>query len=128
MATHGRTGLARFALGSVADRLVREGTVPVLLVRRATPADATIATAIVMLDGSEVAERALPVVEQLAGKPLQSITLLRAVADPDERATALAYLKTVASRFVFADAGVEVSCTVEVGDPRQAVVRGSTTW
>lgn len=33
MATHGRTGLARFALGSIADRVAREGRAPVLLVR-----------------------------------------------------------------------------------------------
>lgn len=31
MATHGRSGLARLALGSVADRVVREAEVPVLL-------------------------------------------------------------------------------------------------
>jgi nucleotide-binding universal stress UspA family protein len=33
MCTHGRTGPARWALGSVADRLLRAGGVPVLLVR-----------------------------------------------------------------------------------------------
>ena len=33
MCTHGRTGLARWALGSVADRVLRAGGVPVLLVR-----------------------------------------------------------------------------------------------
>src|SRR5690242_8977981 len=33
MTTHGRTGLTRFALGSVADRVVRGGAAPVLLVR-----------------------------------------------------------------------------------------------
>jgi len=33
MTTHGRTGLMRFALGSVADRVVRGGVAPVLLVR-----------------------------------------------------------------------------------------------
>ncbi|MFZ5917303.1 MAG: universal stress protein [Chloroflexota bacterium] len=31
--THGRTGLARWALGSVADRVLRAGNVPILLVR-----------------------------------------------------------------------------------------------
>ncbi|MBN1218656.1 MAG: universal stress protein [Anaerolineae bacterium] len=31
--THGRTGLARWALGSVADRVLRAGNIPVLLVR-----------------------------------------------------------------------------------------------
>jgi universal stress protein A len=33
MATHGRTGLTRFFLGSVADRVVHESTRPVLTVR-----------------------------------------------------------------------------------------------
>jgi nucleotide-binding universal stress UspA family protein len=33
MATHGRTGVARFFLGSVAERVVRESTRPVLTVR-----------------------------------------------------------------------------------------------
>lgn len=33
MSTHGRGGIARFAFGSVADKVLRAGTVPVLLVR-----------------------------------------------------------------------------------------------
>lgn len=33
MATHGRTGIARWALGSVAGDVIREGSTPVLLVR-----------------------------------------------------------------------------------------------
>jgi nucleotide-binding universal stress UspA family protein len=33
MCTHGRTGIARWALGSVADRVLRAGDKPVLLVR-----------------------------------------------------------------------------------------------
>jgi nucleotide-binding universal stress UspA family protein len=33
MCTHGRTGLARWALGSVADRVLRAGGIPMLLVR-----------------------------------------------------------------------------------------------
>ena len=33
MCTHGRTGLARWALGSVADRVLRAGEIPILLVR-----------------------------------------------------------------------------------------------
>jgi nucleotide-binding universal stress UspA family protein len=36
MCTHGRTGLARWALGSVADRVLRAGRVPLLLVRAQT--------------------------------------------------------------------------------------------
>lgn len=33
MATHGRSGLSRVVFGSVAERLLREGTVPLLLIR-----------------------------------------------------------------------------------------------
>lgn len=33
MATHGRTGVARLVLGSVAEKIVRSGVAPVLLVR-----------------------------------------------------------------------------------------------
>jgi len=33
MATHGRSGIGRWALGSVADRVIRHSNVPVLLVR-----------------------------------------------------------------------------------------------
>jgi nucleotide-binding universal stress UspA family protein len=35
MCTHGRTGLRRWTLGSVADRVLREGSAPLLLVRAA---------------------------------------------------------------------------------------------
>ncbi|MBI2321738.1 MAG: universal stress protein [Chloroflexi bacterium] len=35
MATHGRSGLGRWVLGSVADRVVRAATAPVLLIRPA---------------------------------------------------------------------------------------------
>lgn len=69
MSTHGRGGMARAWLGSVADRLVRHVTVPVLLVRpgegpasgpASSPAPGrTIRRLLVPLDGSELAEAAL---------------------------------------------------------------------
>jgi nucleotide-binding universal stress UspA family protein len=34
MATHGRTGLSHFFLGSVAEQVVREASCPVLTIRR----------------------------------------------------------------------------------------------
>ena len=37
MSTHGRSGISRFALGSVADKVLRGGTVPVLMVRASEP-------------------------------------------------------------------------------------------
>jgi nucleotide-binding universal stress UspA family protein len=40
MATHGRSGFQRLALGSVADKVLRGTTVPLLLLRAALPASA----------------------------------------------------------------------------------------
>ncbi len=37
LGTHGRSGLARWALGSVAERVLRSGEVPILLVRAPSP-------------------------------------------------------------------------------------------
>ena len=108
MATHGRSGLARFALGSIADRLVREGTKPVLLVRRSMAADVKLETAVVMLDGSAVAEQVLPIVGELAGKPLKSATFFQSVPNPDDSDTARAYMEGVAARVAQPDFPVNV--------------------
>lgn len=94
MTTHGRTGFARFALGSVADRVVRDGAAPVLLIRSfAAPAPASpelptaqetqtqpvkLERALVPLDGSPQAEAPLfSLVPSLAGTVLHTVTLLR---------------------------------------------------
>jgi nucleotide-binding universal stress UspA family protein len=123
MATHGRTGIARFAFGSVTDRLVREGTAPVLVVRRTT-ADAQSPTrALVMLDGSGVAEQVLPLVRELLGKPLQAVTLYRVVSDPDDRGAAASYLEGVAARL--ATDGVAITPLVDIGDPVRDVERAA---
>ncbi len=71
MATHGRSGIRRWALGSVADKVLSASQVPVLLVRaqvagEAGSAAAPLKTIVVPLDGSEVAELVLPHVEMLA--------------------------------------------------------------
>jgi nucleotide-binding universal stress UspA family protein len=126
MATHGRTGWVRLALGSVADRLVREGSAPVLLVRRSTEPPKVLSSAIVMLDGSGFGERALAVAGELAGKPLQSITLLRAVGREEDRQTAEGYLKEASGQLP--RDGVTITTTVEVGDPRQIVEQAANAY
>jgi nucleotide-binding universal stress UspA family protein len=40
MATHGRTGLTRVVLGSVAEHVLRRTSVPMLLMRAALPEEA----------------------------------------------------------------------------------------
>jgi nucleotide-binding universal stress UspA family protein len=99
MTTHGRTGLARFALGSVADRLVRYGHVPVLLLRT-SPAQGSdraeeettvrevsrLERVLVPLDGSVLAEAALPLARDLGGVVVHHITLEKVLPYPgDER-------------------------------------------
>lgn len=81
MTTHGRTGMARLTLGSVADYIVRNGNIPALLVRPFSPTSQgnALERVLVPLDGSRVAEAALEAVRQLAGVLVHHVTLLRAV-------------------------------------------------
>ena len=119
MASHGRTGLARFALGSVADRLVREGTTPVLIVRSFQDETSKVETALVPLDGSSTAEQSLPMIKVLAGRPLRTVELLRAVETSDEIAEALTYLKSAAA--TIATTALEVTTTVKIGHAVEAI-------
>ncbi len=115
IASHGRSGLIRFALGSVTERLVREGSAPVLVVQAAIPVDRPLDSALVPLDGSPLAELALPMVETLAGKPIRQVRLLRAVQNLDERAAAHTYLEQVAARLT--NLGLSVTTAVPVAEP-----------
>jgi nucleotide-binding universal stress UspA family protein len=119
MASHGRSGLARFALGSVAERLVREGTAPVLIVHALNPLDQKLDFALVPLDGSSLAEQALPMVEALAGKPVRQVRLMRAVTLPEESTEARRYLDGVRDRLQ--SAGLEVTIEVRIDDPATAI-------
>lgn len=83
MTTHGRGAIDRTIFGSVADRIARTSPVPVLLVRpqrTQTVADkADIRRLLVPLDGSELAEEALPLVEELARRLTIPVHLVRAI-------------------------------------------------
>jgi nucleotide-binding universal stress UspA family protein len=61
MATHGRGTVGTFALGSVAQRIVREVRVPTLLVGRSCVPSSTTGPIVVCHDGSEAADAVLPV-------------------------------------------------------------------
>ena len=70
MATHGRSGIARWLLGSVAEKVVREVKNPLFLVRAKegakTDGQAAFNSIIAPLDGSKLAECVLPYVVELA--------------------------------------------------------------
>lgn len=86
MTTHGRTGLSRFWLGSVANTLARQATLPVLLVRPRDDAfdlaqEQVVKHILIPLDGSRFADQVLDRAIAL-GVPMQAeYTLLRAI-DP----------------------------------------------
>jgi nucleotide-binding universal stress UspA family protein len=58
MGTHGRTGLDRFVLGSVAERTLRESSVPVLTVHEETVVGRDLDAILVPTDGSDCSEAA----------------------------------------------------------------------
>jgi nucleotide-binding universal stress UspA family protein len=86
MSTHGRTGARRWLLGSVTEKVFRSTANPLLVVR-ARPdvdinSDATLKTVVVPLDGSQVAETALPSVVELAKRWDFQVLLVRAFELP----------------------------------------------
>lgn len=86
MSTHGRTGLSRSWLGSVADDVVRHSTAPVLAVRPTDAEEGTphgngwpVRRILVPLDGSDGAATVLPHALWLAGVSGAAVLLLRIV-------------------------------------------------
>ena len=86
MATHGRSGIQRWLLGSIADKVLHGAANPLLLVRATeegkTDGEAVLKSVVVPLDGSLLAEKALSGVEELARKMQLEIVLMRAYAPP----------------------------------------------
>jgi nucleotide-binding universal stress UspA family protein len=132
MTTHGRGLLGRFFLGSMADKLIRQAAVPVLLVRPREPAPGIVPEpllehALIPLDGSTLAERALGPTLDLVRLWEGHCTLLRVVEaslapapgrptrpHPSEleQEAAWAYLEKIAERL--RDEGVSVQTHVVV--------------
>ena len=80
MATHGRRGLSRWLLGSLAADVVRSALIPVLLVRGRLEWKPGLRRKILIpLDGSEVSEAILPVVERLAIPTDSTLDLLEVI-------------------------------------------------
>ncbi|HEY8597037.1 MAG TPA: universal stress protein [Thermomicrobiales bacterium] len=86
MGTHGRTGLARLRTGSVAQRVLRHAVIPTLVVppgdAKLTRGAAQIAAITATLDGSVLAEGALPLAASLAAALAVPLGLLRAIPGP----------------------------------------------
>jgi nucleotide-binding universal stress UspA family protein len=92
MTSHGRGGLSRIWLGSATDACLRTTECPVLVVRPSQSgedADFRIDRVVVPLDGSTVAEQALPAAVAFANAFRADVVLVRSVLAPVALDTAL---------------------------------------
>ena len=152
VATHGRSGVKRWVLGSVADKVLRASEVPIWLVRAAIPEEIVYdewpkRTMLVPLDGSKLAESVIPHVEALAkqrGDELVNVVLLRVCEEPfvtadyPEASINLSWQEHVrrikehfkqgAERYLagvqkrLADAGLRVRAEVLMGKPADEII------
>jgi nucleotide-binding universal stress UspA family protein len=81
MATHGRTGISRWALGSTANQVARAAKCSILLIRCGAPnrKKASLDKLLVTLDGSKPSEAVLPYIEALASRLKSRVKLLNVV-------------------------------------------------
>jgi nucleotide-binding universal stress UspA family protein len=83
LSTHGRSGPSRWRVGSVADKVIRKSTCNVLAVGPNTFTGhhrTSVRSIMVPLDGSPLAEEALPVAIELARKTRAQIHLVQAIS------------------------------------------------
>jgi len=147
MATHGRTGVQRWTMGSIADKVLRASNVPVWLVRPGLPQEIVrdhlpTRKILVPLDGSELAASVLPHAEAVAKQSDAGLieVILLAVCDPTMPATYYApatpvnwdeqmkgwkrqeeqYLAKIEKRL--RDSGLNVRSEVLIGTPAETIV------
>ena len=88
MATHGRSGISRWWVGSVAEKVISAAKTPMLLVpakkagKTETAGKLTISKIVIPLDGSDTGQAALPYAETLARKMGASISLIQIIPSP----------------------------------------------
>jgi nucleotide-binding universal stress UspA family protein len=147
MTSHGRGAAGRVVYGSVADRVVRNASLPVMMIRPEDAAPergaAAIRRLVVPLDGSAVAAQALPMAKQLARQlraPVQLISVIDVYRDLSPAAAyGIAFsqqiydeMETYAQQQTqkmltqaadqLAAAGVSVNWTVLSGPPAPAIM------
>ncbi len=124
MSTHGRSGVGRWVMGSVSDKVLRSTDKPLLIIRAEgndAVLDGTIGQIIVPLDGSALAEKILPHAIALAKALEAKVCLVRATQDDESDDGGLGHLERLAE--TFRDEGVaEVEELLLHGDPATAIV------
>ncbi len=142
MTTHGRSGVSRWTLGSIADKVLRTTNTPLILIHPTAHAQVpeAVRQIVVALDGSGLAEAALPEAERFARTMDASLLLVRAVVPPAMlygaqfmpgglpvldrlEADAKQYLERTAERI--RKSGLKVGVAVTVGAPADVILNAS---
>jgi len=88
MVTHRRSGLGRWVLGSVTDKVLHGASNPLLITHAQeegqAPTEATLENLVVPLDGSALADKVLPHVTALSSAMGLNVILVRVTASADE--------------------------------------------
>ena len=148
ISTHGRSGISRWALGNVANKVLRASHIPTLLIKSSeletVSAGKVLGNILVPLDGSQFAEAIIPYVEGLAQGMDSEVALLR-VIEPIKLPNLAAYGQWVdcekyeksllteaekeAKRYLsnqecaLQDKGVKVSSISLLGKPTQTILQ-----
>jgi nucleotide-binding universal stress UspA family protein len=127
MATHGRSGISRWAVGSVADKVVRATTEQPLMLIRAKNSRPDIREkrilkkALVPLDGSKESEAVIPYITGIACDLQMEVTLLQAVHKKNQiYADAAAYLQNWCHQLE--DEGITTKYEVKVGAAADQII------
>ena len=146
MATHGRSGIMLWAMGSVANKILHNINIPILLIRAKAAAmkrdkGEMFSKILVPLDGSDTGEAVLPHVMELAKGLKLEVTLLQVIAPgihvhtiggldyvnfteqqiESTQASAKQYLKEVSRKFKGTQATVKYE--LKLGDPAEEIIK-----
>lgn len=137
MSTHGRTGLKRALLGSVADEIICNARPPVFLAPAAITikSDSIPRVILLPLDGSPLAEAAIPIAQQLAQNTGAIISLIR-IVKPDhsghdqqsdsisagEQSATIDYLERIQLQLQLANVLSRYQIATD-DDPAEAIIR-----
>jgi nucleotide-binding universal stress UspA family protein len=127
MATHGNSGISRWAMGSVADKVVRSTMQQPLLLIRAKGAHPDVRAkrifkkALIPLDGSLESEAVIPYISNLALNLQMELTLLRVIPKTNHVfASTEAYLQNWCQQLE--GKGIATRYEVRVGAPADQII------
>ena len=142
ISSHGRSGVTRWAMGSVAEKVLQATNIPLLIIRDQTgegisltegdknPEDwrtlLNVANIIIPLDGSPLSEQVIPHATVLANSLGVPVTPIRVSNSPNDDSENIEYLKNVAKGI--RDAGLQSNDgDVLHGNPATAIIQMTET-